>query len=142
MAARKRKRILVVDDEPGALSLMAEVFHEAGYEVLMAVNGHKAMATLTRERFDLVVTDLNMPVWSGRDLLRWMKAAGRSERVIVMTGSPVRDLFKEEDMHPVDATFTKPFKIPALLETVNILLAVGRTARRGVRAGRKKGMAL
>jgi DNA-binding NtrC family response regulator len=120
-----KKKILVVDDEAGILNLMADVFLGAGYEVTMALNGQKAMLTLTREFFDLVVTDINMPVWNGLDLLRWMKATGRKEKVIVMSGSPSLEDLSGSDIHPVDACFVKPFRIPSMLESVGEILTLG-----------------
>lgn len=136
-----RKKVLVVDDEPGILHLMADVFLEEGYEVTMALDGQKAMLTLNREFFDLVVTDINMPVWSGLDLLRWMKGTGRKEKVIVMSGSPSLKNLSAEEFQPIDAYFGKPFRIPALLETVEKILATDQAAYEDGSIQMKQGVA-
>lgn len=139
MAAKKR--VLVVDDEPGILDLLADVLLASGYEVTLAMNGQKAMVTLTQNRFDLVISDIHMPEWNGFDLLRWMKRTGRGEKVIVMTGSAEHPSVADGKMYPVEALLRKPFRIPVFLETVEALLREEgiETERQGTR--RRKGAA-
>jgi len=120
MAAKKR--VLVVDDQPGILDLLADVLLTSGYEVDVATNGQKAMVALSQGCFDLVISDLHMPQWSGLDLLHWMKANDRKEKVIVMTGSADYQELMDGELYPVEALLRKPFRIPAFLETVESLL--------------------
>ena len=54
-------RILVVDDEDGVRSFVAETLALAGHEVTVAGDGDEAFALLDRQGFDLVITDLRMP---------------------------------------------------------------------------------
>jgi CheY-like chemotaxis protein len=120
MAAKKR--VLVVDDQPGILDLLAEVLLSSGYEVERAMDGQEATVALSQGRFDLVVSDLHMPQWSGFDLLHWMKANERMEKVVVMTGSTEHHDLLEGKFYPVEGILRKPFRIPAFLETVEALL--------------------
>ncbi len=64
------KRILVVDDDAMMRSFPPTVMREEGYAVEEAGNGKRALETLHRSEFDLVVTDLRMPDVSGMELLR------------------------------------------------------------------------
>lgn len=64
-----KARILVVEDEAAQRQLYCEELAAAGYEVLSAQSAEEAEETLSRERVDLVVLDLNMPGVSGLELL-------------------------------------------------------------------------
>lgn len=68
-------RLLVVDDEPFNLEIIAEYFDGLGFAIETASNGEAAWARLTSgERFDLVILDRMMPVLDGMALLRRIKA--------------------------------------------------------------------
>jgi two-component system response regulator (stage 0 sporulation protein F) len=97
---RPTKRVLIVDDEPMVRGLLRDVFnnfeHAHAYEVMTEPHADDALATLQRERFDLILLDTHMPRmrerWDGReglDLLRQIRAIGVDAPVIMMTGYPV-----------------------------------------------------
>lgn len=68
-------RILVVDDNPAILKLLAALFADEGIEVTLAHSVAEAKAALARRNwdFDLVLSDISMPVETGFDLLEWIK---------------------------------------------------------------------
>src|SRR3712207_3290142 len=68
------KRVLVVDDDPGVLGLVAEMLRGDGYEVETAQNGVEALAKLREHEPDVVVTDLVMPVMDGLALIKACRA--------------------------------------------------------------------
>ena len=57
--------------------LLAIVLKREGYDVLLAENGHAALAALNRGNIDLIISDIKMPDMSGVDVLRAAKAATR-----------------------------------------------------------------
>src|SRR3954469_17357803 len=61
---------LIVDDQRSALMLMHAILERAGYSVVECSTGAKAIAELSKSRFDLVILDLNLPDVSGIDVLR------------------------------------------------------------------------
>ena len=63
------KKALIIDDEPGQLSLTVEVARSMGFEVATAENGKKGLEALKKGGFDLVLTDIQMPVNDGFDLI-------------------------------------------------------------------------
>jgi CheY-like chemotaxis protein len=65
----KRARILVVDDDPSTRELYALIL-EPSFEVLEAEHGAAALTLLQRRPFDLVITDVHMPVMNGVELIR------------------------------------------------------------------------
>lgn len=62
------KRILLVDDEPMVLRVMRRALEREGYEVDVAVNGEDALAKISASSPDVLVTDIEMPRMSGKEL--------------------------------------------------------------------------
>ncbi len=78
-------RILVVDDEEGIRTFIAEVLEDEGHEVVMAADGQAALEALGRRGFHLLITDLKMPRLDGQALLDKAKSAWPELEVIVLT---------------------------------------------------------
>jgi CheY-like chemotaxis protein len=70
----KRKTVLVADDAQLVLDLAEKVLSEAGYQVLLALDGAEAMRLVRELRPDAVVVDLVMPEMTGFDILREVRA--------------------------------------------------------------------
>jgi len=116
------KRILVVDDEAGIRTLLFDVLSGEGFHVTLARDGQESLDQMENQRFDLLITDLNMPRIDGMELLKIMKREGRSERVIVMTGNSSNWPINGADIPPVISQLNKPFNIPIFLEIVTSAL--------------------
>ena len=82
------REVLVVDDEPGILELLAEFFRGLGFKVTLFSDGRAAMRALEREpdRYWLVVTDIIMPGADGLAVVRAAKTANPELRVVIITG--------------------------------------------------------
>ena len=78
--------VLVVDDEPLIRRMLSKYLGDKNYRVTAVENGHKALEELKKDRFDLVLTDLNMPGMGGRELLQKMAELYPDIPKIVMTG--------------------------------------------------------
>jgi two-component system response regulator PilR (NtrC family) len=78
-------RLLVVDDEPDLLTLYELTLLREGHDVECAGSVQEAMQALQRRTFHLVITDMRLPDGQGIELLHHVEAAGRSEKVIVIT---------------------------------------------------------
>lgn len=68
------EKILVADDDADNREIMTLALRRAGYEVVTAVDGREAVAAAGRERPDLILLDLSMPVVSGWDAVKSLKA--------------------------------------------------------------------
>jgi two-component system, chemotaxis family, sensor kinase CheA len=77
LAASPGARILVAEDTQFFQKLIGEVLRGAGYEVNVVENGQEAFATLQKDRFDVVVSDIEMPLMSGLELARAVRADAR-----------------------------------------------------------------
>lgn len=76
--------ILAVDDEPDALSLTAEILRQAGAHVTTAPNARTALALAGSEKFDLLVSDIGMPVTDGYGLLKELRLLPGFESILAV----------------------------------------------------------
>jgi DNA-binding NtrC family response regulator len=79
-------RILLVEDELNMARTLAKNLERAGYAIAHAANGEAALGVLANESFDVIVTDLKMPVLDGMGLLRALHERDIGTSVIVLTG--------------------------------------------------------
>ena len=119
-------RILIVEDSPTMRALMASTLEELGdVKVTEAASGFEALSCLPRERFDLILTDINMPDINGLELVSFVKSneAYRDvPLVIVSTEGAERDRSRGLELG-ADAYIVKPFDPGVLRDTVGDLLA-------------------
>jgi len=110
-----RKRILVVDDEPAIVSLLATVLREKGWDVSEAASGTEGIDRLERGRYDVILTDLVMPGESGIELLRAAKEIHPDVEVILMTGYATADTAIEAMRGGAFHYLVKPLKLEEML---------------------------
>ena len=79
-------RILLADDERAIAITLADDLKRAGHQVRVASDGGEARDALMQETFDVLVTDIRMPVVSGVELLETLKSRGVDTEVIIITG--------------------------------------------------------
>jgi len=108
------KRVLVVDDDFGAALGLRKLLELDGYEVVATESPRTALAMLESERFDAVVTDLEMPGVHGVEVVRAAQRARPGMPVLVMTGyfgTPVCDTALREGARSI---FGKPIDYETL----------------------------
>jgi two-component system, cell cycle sensor histidine kinase and response regulator CckA len=114
--------LLVVDDEDMLLTMAQMILGSYGYKVLTANSGQKALAILAKgdTAIDLLVTDLVMPVMSGRELMEQARKLAPQMQILCMSGY-ARTIGREEDATHLQ----KPFTSQDLLQKVKRLLSSG-----------------
>ena len=119
------KRILAVDDEPSARVLIARVLQRAGYEVTAVGSAEEALDLVGQgRRFDLLITDKNLPRINGLELLRKMRQAFPNLPVVLITAAPDAAAISGERL---EAYLAKPFKnLNALEEAVSSAFEANR----------------
>ena len=118
------ERVLVVDDEPDIVALVAYHLAKAGYRVSTAANGTEAMDAAREERPALIVLDLMLPEMSGFEVLEKLRADEATRQVAVLMLTARRE---EPDRIRglslgADDYLTKPFSPRTLLARVKALL--------------------
>jgi CheY-like chemotaxis protein len=117
-------KLLVVEDDPRSLELMAEVFTTLKTDVRPISNSRQAAAVISQERFDGIFLDIEMPELNGFELAQLVRESARNKStpIIVVTGSEQRDTMHQA--FALGATFflQKPIdrlKLAALLRSVH-----------------------
>jgi response regulator RpfG family c-di-GMP phosphodiesterase len=110
--------ILVVDDDPLPRELLSEHLEAHGFECVCAASGEEAVAQLTNQSFELVLTDMSMPGLSGMDVLEWVKENQPSVPVILVTGNCELETAVESMKLGAFDYVTKPFDLQTVLDRV------------------------
>ncbi len=121
-------RILVVDDTPQNVKLLADLLTVKGYTVLTASSGAEALAVVARERPDLVLLDVVMPEMSGYEVCRRLRASPETALtpiVMVTALDPAGERVKGLEAG-ADDFLTKPIHQAELLVRVRSLLRIKR----------------
>jgi DNA-binding response OmpR family regulator len=116
------KKILIAEDEVAIRSLMAHLLTAQGYLVTRAGNGLEAWEEARRGTFDLLITDADMPLLSGEELIERLRAAQPGLPVLLISGdrSRIRRLAERGLCCPF---LPKPFRPGELLKQVERLVA-------------------
>ena len=114
-SAPGRRRVLVVDDEPGIRDILSRTFALAEYDVDCAPDGLAALDRMRQTRYDLLVADLKMPVMDGLSMIREAKRYKSDLPVIIITGYSTESAAIEAVNLGVSGYLTKPFRVPQVL---------------------------
>jgi DNA-binding response OmpR family regulator len=118
--------ILVVDDHPDNLRLLAGILNEHHYKVRLAPNGDRAVATIRKEAPGLILLDIMMPVMDGYEVCRQLKADKQTAGIPIIFISAINetvDKVKAFALGGVDY-ITKPFRSEEVLARVKTHLSL------------------
>ena len=119
MEGNARGKLLLVEDEDVLRRLIAEFLRGEGYEVVEAADGCQGAALYAGQSpFDLVLLDLNLPLLSGVEVCRRIKALRPQQPVLICSAAILECHVAElQDLH-VDAFLTKPYHPLDLLDRI------------------------
>jgi two-component system KDP operon response regulator KdpE len=110
-----RKRVLVVDDEPGILRFVRVSLGMAGYDVITTTSGEEALKLVETDKPDIMLLDILMVPMSGLDILDQLRTFSKLP-VIVFTA---RSFIAEKAMElGANGVVAKPFKPEELVEKI------------------------
>ncbi len=115
-------KILLVDDDENIIRALRECFAGFRYELEIARNGQEALTKVFEGEYNLVMLDVNLPDFSGMEILRKIKEKMRELPVLVMTGFVSTDAAIEAMKLGAHEFVTKPFDIDRLMGIVNRLV--------------------
>jgi DNA-binding response OmpR family regulator len=122
-APQKKKRILLVDDDPEIIESLRYALESKGYDILVARDGNQGLAMAEREDPDLVILDMMMPKRSGFLVLEKLRRTRPVPvRVIMITANEGSRHKAYAEMLGVDDYIRKPFAMDRLVESVARLL--------------------
>jgi DNA-binding response OmpR family regulator len=116
--------VLVVDDEPDILNLIKVRLEQAGYEVVTASDGERALELVRNLKPNLVVLDVRVPVIDGREVTRRIRAdAETAEIPVLLVSASVHEAQIQDGLDAgADDYLRKPFAAETLRDRVNALL--------------------
>jgi DNA-binding NtrC family response regulator len=113
------ERILVIDDEPNMLRLLKTILMDkTGYEVTTTNNPLEVSKLLQEDHYDLVITDLKMPLVDGIDLIGIVRNIDAAMPIIVITAYGTIELAEEAIQKGAYDFITKPFRKETILITI------------------------
>jgi two-component system chemotaxis response regulator CheY len=115
------KKVLAVDDSKTIRDMVAFTLKSVGYEVIEAENGKDALAKIGDKIVDVVITDLNMPLMDGFELIRNLRALASFKTTPILMLTTEGDDAKKQEGKTAGATgwIVKPFNPEKLVQVVN-----------------------
>lgn len=114
------KKVLAVDDSRTMREMVSFTLKGAGYEVIEAEDGQAALKAIDGQKVDAVITDLNMPVMNGFELIRNLRSHANYKFTPILMLTTEGDAAKKEEGKAAGATgwIVKPFNPEKLVEVV------------------------
>jgi len=119
-------KIILVEDNEDNRDMLSRRLQRKGFDVLIAVNGEEAVGMVQREKPDLVLMDISLPVMDGFEATRQLKgnADTKAIPVIALTAHAMSGDREKAIEAGCDDYDTKPVELPRLLGKINALLGI------------------
>jgi len=114
----KQISVLVAEDHPPLLELIAAVLNNAGYRVMTAESGDEALRIAQESEVDLLLTDLRMPGLSASSLIHQFQEHSKNSGVVVMSGDG-GSLKPQDRVQFLQKPFTSQTLLAAISQTLN-----------------------
>ena len=113
-----------MDDEGATLGIMEAVLAKAGYAITACSNGKQGIDAFRKNQFDLVITDISMPVINGLEVITLIRKENAEVPIIAISGAERSSSFLSmADYYTADVTIEKPINAQELIEAVKNALA-------------------
>jgi len=120
-------RVLIVEDESRLAENIARSLREiAGYAVDLAADGPQGLQLASRNAYDLIILDLMLPGFDGRQLLVQLREAGQQTPVLILTARDDKESLVTLLNSGADGYLTKPFDLGELLARAKVLIRRGK----------------
>ena len=117
-------RILIAEDEVDLADSLRQLLIEDYSQVDLAFNGQEALSLLEKASYDLIISDILMPIMSGHELIRSLRLKGIHTPVIFMTGNGTKDLVQSAIKLGAVDFIDKPVTILHLKEVITSTLEI------------------
>ena len=115
-------KILIAEDDNELRQLFSHVLIKNGYFVTGVDNGQRALAAMDTSYYDLIISDIMMPVMDGYELVKTIRASGNNTPVLMITARDAFDDMREGFVSGTDDYMVKPVNVNELLLRVGALL--------------------
>jgi two-component system, cell cycle response regulator CpdR len=107
----RSRRALVAEDNKNVQVVLAAALSSMGFDVSLARDGIEAVTFFMESSFDLVLTDLQMPLMDGSVVAHLIKERSPNTPVILLTGADRETVWNKVQSGSVDSIISKPFKL-------------------------------
>ena len=123
----KKSKILIVDDSTTLRAILSSHLSNKGFEILHAKDGHDGYKMYKRYQPDLVISDVNMPVWNGFDLCKIIKYDPNYDNtpIALITSAINQEFLIKSISVGADLFLTRPYQEYVMIEQVQQLLKKG-----------------
>lgn len=118
-----KKKILICDDEAPIRLLLSEAFND-DYDVVVCDNGREAVKYITKEKFDLLITDIKMPGVHGLEVIERIRERNKNIPIIICSAYKLLEDDVIVKTSEVAAFLTKPIEIKQLKAKVFELIGI------------------
>lgn len=126
-AENKQPRILVVEDNTDSRDILAKLLRMSGYDVTSACDGESGYVAALDQVPDLIITDINMPIMGGLELLKKVRLDSQLDGTAILVVTAFGDDAAREAIDAgADAAAAKPFDFESFIGTVEDLIVMRR----------------
>ena len=116
------KKILVIDDNASIVKAIKKILEQEGHDIVTAEDGANGISAMTRNNFDLIISDMIMPDKDGQDVGKYMREKDLDIPLLIITGGGT--LLTKEMAADIAQSITphillKPFDSDSLLDKLN-----------------------
>ncbi len=111
--------ILYADDSPTCILLVKLFLKEYNIKIDIAKNGQEAINLINKYKYDIIITDLQMPIKSGVDVLNYVKENNMNIPVIALTAFAMKSDIEKFKSYGFDDYITKPFNQETLMKSLS-----------------------
>ena len=115
-------KILIAEDDRELRQLFSHVLIKNGYNVKGVSNGREALDAIDREYFDLIISDIMMPVMDGYEFVRLLRDSGSTTPVMMITAKDAFDDMRKGFLSGTDDYMVKPVNVNEMVLRVGALL--------------------
>ncbi|RZK49636.1 MAG: response regulator [Pedobacter sp.] len=119
--AKKKKKILIVEDEPMSVMLIQQILKNYQFELIVAHNGFDAIEKFKAMEISLVIMDLYMPEMDGFEASKQIKAISANTPIIVISTTSIAEADLKKDIG-IDYFLAKPLNVTKFKDFIHMLL--------------------
>jgi len=115
-------KILIVDDDKQTTSMLSKFFNYKGHQIVVSNDPMKGLRYIQKEKYDVILLDINMPVISGINIIQILAAGGnlKNKNIFIFSGvdcheSQIKDLLRRDG---INGFLKKPIELDELLTTI------------------------
>jgi len=115
-------KILIAEDDKELRQLFSHILTKSGYYTKGVANGQEALDALDKDYYDLIISDIMMPVMDGYELVKTLRSSGNNTPIMLITAKDAFEDMRQGFSYGVDDYMVKPININEMVLRVGALL--------------------